>query len=114
MANCAKCGVYFYRDDVAEPWKRLCMPCWKAERGIEDRPKVAPKKNPNDTFAELTILRARVNRLEIELATERLRKPAGGVDKAMLKKMRLLCHPDKHGDSAVATEVTKYINSLLK
>lgn len=116
MADCAKCGAYFYRDDVAEPWKRLCLSCWKAERGIEDRPKpkAAPRKNPNDMVAEITILKARLFRLENELAIERARKPAGGVDKAMLKKMRMLCHPDKHGNSAIATEVTQYINNALK
>ena len=113
MASCARCGAHFYRDDVAEPWKKVCISCWKAERGIEDKPK--PKKSRNDTIAEIEILRARVSILETELRRERARAPAsGGVDKAMLKKIRMLCHPDKHNNSAIATEVTQYINNILK
>lgn len=112
MADCAKCGRYFYRDDTAEPWKRLCLTCWKAERGIEDRPKV--KAKPRDD-SELQRLRQTIADLRLELIIARSRtSDSGGVDKAMLKKMRMLCHPDKHGNSAVATEVTQYLNNKLK
>ena len=55
--------------------------------------------------------------LETQLFIARNSRPTvsnGNVDQAMLKKMRMLCHPDKHGNSAIATEVTQYLNNKLK
>ena len=116
MADCAKCGAYFWRDEANEPWKRLCLSCWKAERGIADAPPPKPKPR-KDSSAEIARLRAQISMLETQLFIARNSRPTvsnGNVDQAMLKKMRMLCHPDKHGNSAIATEVTQYLNNKLK
>ena len=87
---------------------------------------------PQDTLSEV-VLRQRVVALETALAQSQRRaedlqrevgrlrsrataSPGGSTaspDLSLLRKMIVLCHPDKHKDSPIATEVTQWINGQM-
>jgi len=82
-ATCTKCGTDFYRD---EPWKKICMACWRETNGRSRSQYRRPQYSPT----------------------------AAPVTKVMLSKMIRLCHPDKHNNSDTANEVTTFLLSLRK
>jgi hypothetical protein len=76
MKFCNQCHQPFFAN---EPWKKLCIDCWKRSRNIQ------PKATPG-------------------LA----------IEPELLKKLIYLAHPDKHGQSALSTEVSKALLTLKK
>ena len=84
MARCCDCGAAFPRD-ADQDWKRRCLACWaiaKARR--EGRPATgAPQPDP-------------------------VRDELGARMRALLS----LCHPDRHGNSTLATNTTAWLLSV--
>jgi len=79
---CQKCGADFEREAAAH-WKRLCLACWiQAKNATGDAPP-PPRAQPADSA--------------VPIPTD------------MLGRLIRLCHPDKHQDSAMATEATKWL-----
>ena len=79
-AICPNCASPFNRD---EPWKKVCIKCYiqakrKEESGRRDPP---PRREPPPRTS--------------------------GVDKELLKRLIILCHPDKHNGSKMSVEVTQ-------
>ena len=121
MKACRKCGGMFNYND-GEEWKRDCLPCWIKEKNGE-------KKAPNESkFSgghlheeklqeQVRQLTSRVRKLQDENATLRFQvhygKPSGQFDADTLKRIRMLVHPDKHGNSAMSNEITQLINKLI-
>jgi hypothetical protein len=92
----------------------------------------APPPSDQRDSLEANVLRRRVAALETELAQSRrqnqdlqrevvrlkaAKAQSSGVsqspDLPLLRKMLVLCHPDKHKDSPTATEVTQWINGQI-
>lgn len=59
-------------------------------------------------------LEAQLNQATFELMYRVPEKVNGSLSQAMLTKILSLVHPDKHGNSEVSNEVTKYILSLRR
>ena len=109
-ATC-KCGTGFYRDDE-ETWKVLCVPCWKKSKGTTT---TTYRRGSRDASA--TRLRAELAEWmrRALVAEARLQAPSPkAFDLATLKRMRLLCHPDKHGNSEAANQVTQLLNDAIR
>lgn len=89
--KCDDCGVKF---EVAETekYKTLCKPCF-----------IEFKKN------ELVLLKSKIERLENE---NKLLRTHGGIDADLLKRLRHLCHPDKHGGSSLSHNVFSQLAKL--
>jgi len=66
---------------------------------------VQSKRRAEDLQREVVRLRAR--------ATGAPSGSAPSPDLSLLRKMIVLCHPDKHKDSPIATEVTQGINAQM-
>lgn len=86
----------------------------ESEAGPRDPMDDADWEAFNALLSEKEELLKRIQDLQREVG--RLRKgkeapgeKAGTPDLALLRKMITLCHPDKHKDSPVATEVTQWI-----
>ncbi len=79
-ATCPVCHNTFYRD---EDWKTLCLDCWKESRGLPNHRSRQSYVDPNP----LAVV----------------------VDDTMLRRLIHLCHPDKHGNSDAAKEVTQWL-----
>jgi len=99
---CIDCGNTFYRDP-SETWKRRCFPCWKASRyGNSHNAGLA---------AELATWRQRA--LTAESSLVELKARAAALDLETLRRIRMLVHPDKHGGSAMANEITQTLNDWI-
>ena len=78
-ARCPDCGIYFSRA-IDEPWKKLCISCFKRTRGRTSGYQAA---TPPPVFQ--------------------------AIPDEMMRRLLHLCHPDKHGNSKAATEATQWL-----
>ena len=112
-ATCTKCHSEFWREED-QHWKRLCVSCWRESKtqatytcsgnrdsGIEARLR-----------ADLESWRIRAQRAEQSLAAHTC--PPAALDLATLKRIRALCHPDRHGNSAMSNEISQRINQMIR
>ena len=83
---CADCGKTFYVPP-ADDWKTVCRFCWREEMSAR---------------VELQLLKAQL------LNQPRLGGPRG-LDLKRWRQLLQLCHPDRHGGSAAATEATRWL-----
>lgn len=129
LAECEQCRALFERAE-AERWKRLCLDCWRRSKATEKAP-------PADRFSEGWEAGWRVGfkdgRMDWDSAqvvsyeagfqaghataladAARATPAAGMIDKARIRQILQLVHPDKHAGSALAGEVTAWLLSLRK
>lgn len=85
--KCTHCGGWF---SSRYPNARLCLACWKKRE---------------HAFAQWDGLQAYVRTLEAEL--EAAFEPA--IPGEMLAKLIRLCHPDRHSNSPMSNEATKWL-----
>lgn len=88
---CLECGQQF---DIEpnENYKTLCKSCFSLSKK-----------------SEFERLQKRLERLEIENTRLRL-QTISGISPELLKKLKQLCHPDKHGNSQLSTAVFSELN----
>ena len=89
--TCDDCGEKF-EIAASEIYKTLCKTCFIEFKKIE-----------------LDYLKNRVKQLENE---NKLLKANGGIDADLLKRLKHLCHPDKHGGSSLSTNVFTQLSRL--
>lgn len=94
MATCCTCGVTFHRAPD-ETWKRRCLPCWRASKG---------RTEPE---ADIDALLDAQYKLGYAAGLA-----AATLDKAKMRELLQLVHPDRHGGSALATRVTTWLLAL--
>lgn len=101
MRQCEKCGTWF----VAKvSYAKLCYPCWKRRQDAEATAEELARENE-----VLRRSNATLHRMLDE--TRRLTQPAPAtvLPADLLLEMIYLCHPDRHGNSAVANRVTSFL-----
>lgn len=106
--NCPICGTPFDQD---QPWKKLCVDCWKAKKGLDGSSgwESWERRRIRDLEAEVWHLETELSRTREELFST----PEVPTEFILnLKKIISLCHPDKHAGSEVATEITKMLLNL--
>ena len=105
--HCASCNEEFWREEE-ESWKRLCLACWKRSKKAE-----STGDRQANYRSEAAYWRRRAEEAESRLRAASV--PAVmSIDLATLKRIRMLVHPDKHGDSAAANQVTQVINGMIR
>lgn len=108
--KCEDCGQPFV---PKVSYARYCLPCWSArhDRLAHLRGQLHLAKLKHDL--ETSILNDRIATLEriVQEANERALKSwqRGWLPPKMLKMLMYLCHPDKHGNSPMATKVFKWL-----
>lgn len=118
--TCETCKRTFIPDEGFE-YTRSCLVCWKKEKGYTLTKADLAFERLQQHFDE------KVGALEKAVAEEK-EKTEAAVKKAKarakgnsgestltgprLKALIRLCHPDKHGNSELATEVTKWLLDL--
>ena len=112
---CEQCG-----EATTKSFYKLCLDCWKSKQSI----------TPVDTLAQenhqlkqcIIKLEKRVEFLDervvhkdfiIALLNKSIEVSAPSGNNDLLRKARVLCHPDKHGGSALSKSVTQDINRIL-
>ena len=100
-ATCRECGDTFWRDE-GEEWKRVCIDCWKEKKRIE-----ASRESE---------LQQEIEQLRSNLATARREADAARplLDRKFIKRIVALTHPDKLGNSKVATEITQQLLAIMQ
>jgi hypothetical protein len=84
FAVCPQCNAEFFKDAY---WKRICLDCFKENKGHE-RQQRQPTHRPES-------------------------KPEQ-INSDVLKKLMYLCHPDKHNNSQVATDMFVWLSKMKK
>lgn len=84
---CADCREPFYRD-ADKPWRIRCYVCWADWQSTKER-QVLDSATAGQQLADL----------RAELGSN-------------LRGLVQLCHPDRHGDSELATRTTTWLNGL--
>lgn len=100
--DCPECGEAFYQ---SEPWKRVCLPCWRESK--DGAPQ--PRSSDADKLAyENLLLRQQVAQLKRRL-TQPMDAPRPSFPGDMLARLIRLCHPDRHGGSDAANTATAWL-----
>lgn len=93
--RCADCGDFF---DALGSWQRLCRGCYAASKRRQEE---ELRDEIDRLRSENTSLRKRVREAAL--------KP---LDRELLKRVLMLCHPDRHANSALSTQVTKVLLAM--
>jgi hypothetical protein len=106
--NCIDCGAAFYGE---ESWKVRCVPCWRKMKNRKDSTTAV-----GNVSQELANANRKINKLEfkIELLIDELieAEQTSNIETELADRMRALIslvHPDKHGNSQTATDVTVWL-----
>lgn len=104
--ECKKCKKPFI--DAAD-YKKTCIICWKQEKGY------ALNKGDN-SYLEMQdyahALEQEIADLEKELEEDKNEPEPKNLSEDQIKALLRLCHPDKHSNSKLANEVTKWLLAL--
>jgi len=136
IKTCPDCGCEFEAD---QSWKKTCIDCyferkektgerrvqqlqeqvsyWKALAGGDTAALVEKlEKRCDELSGELGEARMQINALSFENLNLRRspRSPhsysrAEAIPADMLKRLTMLCHPDRHGNSEMATKATQWL-----
>lgn len=110
-ATCELCSHEFRRD---QPWKTFCPECWRWKRSIDggNRSLVQTRQS---TFDEIEKYRAENAKLKRE--NDALRKRMEVIEPILKRNFLLknitLTHPDLHGGSKKATDVTSQLLEIM-
>ena len=118
IATCVDCSGTFDRPE-SERWKSRCFACWK-------RSKATPKSAEPDAYAA-GYRAGRLEGLAERMSAYQRGYEAGHasaisiceagpapLDRARIRQLLQLAHPDKHNQSPLAGEVTAWLLSLRK
>ena len=120
---CTRCGNEL--EPGAPDWMTLCRSCYRTEKqGEQDAVlrRALEAENKVELAKKVVIelqskLRAAEGQLRRMNGVVGVKGPAVGgamgLDIETLKRMRRLCHPDKHAGSQAAHEITQLLNQLL-
>lgn len=117
-ATCCDCGAGFERDE-AETWKRRCLACWKASKAAPRATDDALMRAFERGYAEGQAAVAQEWYRRGVAAGEasaiaRAEAAPPPIDKARVRELLQLVHPDKHGGSELAQRVTQWLLDLRK
>lgn len=107
--ECECCMVPFV---AAKGFERLCPVCFKLDRGYDlyggDKALLRLQERYRKQATEMAQLTARYTRIR-QKAKALMQAAASPLTTKKVEKLIRLCHPDKHGGSALATEVTQWL-----
>lgn len=122
--SCEKCKKPFVDKDE---WRKLCMVCWKKDKGFD-------LTKSDDALAALQdytkTLEKDTAKLEkdLEKAEKKIKKLEGkkgtvveeneensentNLTEVQIKALLRLCHPDRHANNKLSNEITKWLLQL--
>ncbi len=111
VAICATCHKPFFRD---EDWKITCLICFKTERAYDlyagDKQMVLLQTALHDLTERL---KEHAHDAEVwKRRAQKMRQKRTPLTKEQIRDLVILCHPDKHGSTKKATEITQWLLSL--
>lgn len=124
MRDCDTCNKPFVDD---EGWKRQCVVCWKKDKDwkltVGDKAfqamqdaycatsfalqQAQAQVEERDKTIEGALHRIRALRIKVKALKQQAPPPA--LTQQHVRVLLKLCHPDKHRNSPIATEMTKWL-----
>jgi uncharacterized Zn ribbon protein len=106
--TCPSCGSTFWKD---QPWKRVCLDCWREEKAQEqeqEKAKATQGKGPSPLklLARILELEGENTRLRREIE---IRRSSLNIPPDMLARLIRLAHPDRHSNSEAANKATTWL-----
>jgi len=118
-AQCCDCGDAFWRDED-EAWKRRCLSCWKASKAAKENARHSDRAANQNTRSNHTDEKALLeaywrgwNAHRENVAVESFAK-SSPLDKARIRELLQLVHPDKHAGSPLALRVPQWLNEIKR
>lgn len=115
MRRCQTCNDYF---DELGAWQKICKPCFakskQAERARTDERADELDSEKTKLTVQNSALIQRIHELEDQLYILKKNNNNNVFTPDLLKKIRMLVHPDKHNNSELSLNVSKTLNSLIK
>lgn len=112
MHTCKECGCAFPQRQFYE---ELCPVCYKLDRGYDllwgDKVLLRTQQHVETLQEELKRTAQSLSEKEKELLALS-KKKADPLPLLTIKKLIRLCHPDRHNNSPLATEVTQWLLGL--
>lgn len=110
--TCTRCNSSFWRESD-QHWKHLCLDCWKESKKAKPVYSTGNRDTGKEDRlrADLSHWRVRATLAEAKLAAHTC---TAQFDLATLKRIRNLCHPDRHGNSQSANDVSQLINRMIR
>lgn len=108
LSYCVDCGGEFYADFH---WKIRCWQCYRRhKRDSFDRDSY-DNPNPFERADRLQLLEQEIRSLRYQLETERAARAAtpDGLDARRIRQLLQLAHPDKHANSSLSQEITRWL-----
>lgn len=106
MKRCQTCNEVFA--ELGE-WQKLCKPCFAKSKRAEETLAQNLEIERLGLVRTIGTLNQRISDLENELAE--LKKPSV-FNPDFIRKVRLLCHPDRHNGSELSHNVCSVLNGL--
>lgn len=101
---CCTCGVTFRRK-TAETWRAECFPCWK--QALRDDAYMAGWEAARRGLEAL--LDAEYRKGFDAARNGAAKVSANDIDRAKIRALLQLCHPDKHAGSGLALTTTQWL-----
>lgn len=118
LAVCLDCGLSFHRG-ADEAWKTRCIDCFKRAKQRESEARVQRESEAAiwqakfyEENARNFALQQRIASLTQQLAARPADSPLDQELRAMLPRLRQLCHPDRHSGSVMANRASQWLNGL--
>jgi hypothetical protein len=106
MKRCQTCNEVF--SELGE-WQKLCKPCFAKSKRAEEALAQNMEIEKLGLLRTIGTLNRRISDLENELVE--LKNP-NVFNMDFIKKVRMLCHPDRHNGSELSHNVCKVLNGL--
>lgn len=98
--ECQQCKKSFFVAD-GEEWKKICLRCWKKSKGVQGNASDRAHQRVIELESLTRVLYGRIAELE--------RKSQATIEPEMLKRIIMLCHPDKHNNSEASIKATQHL-----
>lgn len=99
--KCERCSANFYVSEM-ETWKKICLNCWKKTKDVQDKGYERIKEQES----LIKVLYSRI--AELELLGSKTIEPE------MLKRLIMLCHPDRHDQSEASKKATQFLLDMKR
>ena len=106
MKTCQACN-----EDFSElgDWQKICKPCFAKSKKAENALAQNMEIEKLGLLRTIGTLNRRISDLENELV--KLKNPTV-FNPEFIKKVRMLCHPDRHNGSELSHNICKVLNNI--
>jgi len=104
LKTCVDCDLPFATSNTRAT---QCLPCWKKDREYD-----MSKADTAHILLQNHMRRLMLLYDHVENTRARSSNSGSSLSDKQIKRLLILCHPDKHDNSEMATEMTQLLNGM--